>query len=145
MKSLLACLGLALVLAAAPSCFGMISVGFLNKEQAAELGIAMKQRPNGDAGVMVWLEFKKEGFLEKFTYAEFRMEDTKGKHLVSARLQPHPVNHGQPEEVVSVAFSADAAQLERCAFMIVAYGSSRGDVGYVLRVKDFLKLNEAGK
>jgi hypothetical protein len=122
------------------SCHAMISVGYLSKQEAAELGITMKQRTNGDAGVMVWLEFKKTGFLEKFTYAELRMKDAKGKHLVSAMLQPRPVVHGQPPEIVSVTFSADPAQLENCAFMIVAYGSSRGDVGYVLNVKDHLDL-----
>lgn len=121
-------------------CFAMISVGVLSKEQAKELGITMKQRSNGDAGVMVWLEFKREGFLEKFSYAELRMQDSNGKSLLSARLEPHPVVHGQPEEIVSVAFSADQAQLENCAFMVVAYGSRRGDVGYLLRVKDFLDL-----
>lgn len=124
------------------SCFAMISVGHLSNEQATELGITMKHRTNGDTGVMVWLEFKKEGFLEKFTYAELQMQDEKGKHLVSARLQPVPVVHGRPGEVVSVGFSADPAQLERCSFMVVAYGSSRGDVGYVLKVKDFLDLKK---
>jgi hypothetical protein len=136
--------GLVLLLVTSMPCLAMISVGYLNKEQAKELGITMKHRPNGDAGVMVWLEFKKEGFLEKFTYAEFQMSDDKGKHLVSARLQPNPVVHDQPGEVVSVAFSADPAQLEKCAFMIVAYRSSRGDVGYVLKVKDFLDVKKAG-
>jgi hypothetical protein len=105
----------------------------------------VKHRMNGDAGVMVWLEFKKEGFLEKFTYAELRMQDATGKHLVSARLQPHPVVYAQPRDIVSVAFSGDPAQLENSAFMLVAYGSSRGDVGYVLKVKDFLDLKEAAK
>ena len=130
MRALLKISGLILLLLATRPCFSMISVGYLSKAQAKELGITMKHRPNGDAGVMVWLEFKKEGFLEKFSYAELRMKDAKGKHLVSAMLQPRPVVHGQPPEIMSVAFSADPAQLESCAFMIVAYGSSRGDVGY---------------
>ena len=29
--------------------------------------------------------------------------------------------------------------------MVVAYGSSRGDVGYVLKVKTFLDLNKVAK
>jgi hypothetical protein len=136
---------LPLILLMALPCLAMIDVGYLSKEEAAKLGISMKQRPDGDAGVKVWLEFKKEGFLEKFTYAELRMENATGKHLVSARLEPHPVVYGQPKEMVSVAFSADPSQLEKCAFMIVAYGSSRGDVGYVLKVKDFLDLNKLPK
>jgi len=123
----------------------MISVGYLSKDEAAKLGITMRQSPNGDAGVKVWLEFKKEGFLEKFTYAELQMKDARGKHIVSARLEPHPVAYDQPKEIVSVAFSADPTQLENCAFMIVAYGSSRGDVGYVLKVKDFLDLKGEAK
>ena len=42
-------------------------MGDLSKEEAKELGITMKHRKNGDAGVKVWLQFKKEGFLEKFS------------------------------------------------------------------------------
>ena len=105
----------------------------------------MKHRPNGDAGEMVWLEFKKKGFLEKFSYAELQLNDTNGKHLLSARLQPRPVVHDQSTDVVSVAFSADPTQLRHCSFMIVAYGSSRGDVGYVLKVTDFLDPMERAK
>ena len=139
MKALLKISSLVSLLIAMPS-FAEISVGLLSKKQAAELGITMKHRANRDAGVMVWLEFKKEGFLEKFSYAELRRKDAKGKHHLSARLQPRPVVDGQPADIVSVAFSADPAELENCAFMIVAYGSSRGDVGYVLNVKDFIDL-----
>jgi len=60
-------------------------------------------------------------------------------------LQTHPVVYGQPEGITSVAFSANPAQLENFAFMIVAYGSSRGDVGYILNVKDFLDLKKVNE
>ena len=121
--------------------WAMISVGVLTKEKAKEkYGITMHARAHGDAGMMVWLEFKQQGWLEKFTYAELRMEDAQGKHLLSARLQPHPVRHGQSKDITSVAFSADAGQLSRCSFFVVCYGSNEGDVGYYLKVKDFLDL-----
>ena len=123
----------------------LISVGNLSEDQARELGIVMKHRGNGDAGILVWLEFKKTGFLEKFTYCELQLRDEKGKHLVSAKLQPRPVVPQQSEDVVSVSFSADRGQLAHCAFMVVAYGSSRGDVGYVLNVKDFLDAKVWGR
>ena len=120
---------------------GMISIGVLNKKTAVEkYGITMHARYNGDAGIKVWLEFKEEGWLEKFTYAEIRMEDADGKHLLSARLQPNPVHHRQAEDITTVAFSADADQLGRCSFLVVCYGSNEGDVGYYLKVKDFLDL-----
>lgn len=127
---------------AARITFAEISVGRLSRAEAAGLGFTMKQAPDGEAGVKVWLEFRKEGVLEKFTYAEMRLETPGGSNLVSARLQPHPVAAGQARELVSVAFSAEPSQLVNCAFLVVAYGSSRGDVGYLLRVKDLLDLPE---
>jgi hypothetical protein len=121
-------------------CSALISTGQLSKKEAADLGITMKRRGNGDSGELVWIEFKKEGFLEKLTYCEMHVTDAGGKHLVSAKLAPVPVVPGQPENVISYSFSADPAQLANCSFLIVAYGSSRGDVGYVLKAKDFLEL-----
>ena len=127
-------------LIAGPS-FGMIDIGRLTKDRAKEkYGITMHARKNGDAGVKVWLEFKKEGWLEKFTYAELRMKDAQGKHLLSAQLQPNPVHHRQSKDITSVAFSADAEQLKQFSFLVVCYGSNEGDVGYYLDVKDFLDM-----
>ena len=121
----------------------MISIGQLTKEQAKDrYGITMHTRKNGDAGTKVWLQFKKEGWLEKFTYAELRMKDKSGKHLLSAKLQPNQIHHRQPKDVTSVAFSADRNQLDKCSFLVVCYNSSEGDVGYYLNVKDFLDLDK---
>src|SRR5438046_1389713 len=113
----LALLGCCIVALVASSSFAMISVGTLTKEKAKEkYGITMHARKNGDAGVMVWLEFRKEGWLEKFTYAELRMNDPQGKHVVSARLQPTPVRYDQSKDITSVSFSADPEQLAQCSF-----------------------------
>ena len=134
---------LVLLLVAATSNVGPaeISIGPLTKVTAKEkYGITMHARQNGDAGIKVWLEFKKKGWLEKFTYVELRMTDEKGKHLVSATLQPNPIHHRQAEGLTTVSFSADASQLPRCRFLIVCYGSNEGDVGYTLDVKDFLDM-----
>ncbi|MEK7953031.1 hypothetical protein [Luteolibacter soli] len=133
---------LAMLLAVTLPCSSMIDVGVLTPKEAKELGVVLKHRPNGDAGEMVWLEFKKEGFFEKLTYCEFQISDAKGNHLASARLDPHPVNHEQPKDVVSVSFSAVPAELERCSIMLVAYGSTKGDVGLILKVKDFLEAEK---
>jgi hypothetical protein len=127
----------------ANQCFAMIDIGVLTKEKAKEkYGITMHARQNGQAGIKVWLEFKKEGWLEKFTYAELQMVDSKGKHLISAQLQPNPVHHRQPKEITTVACSVDADQLEQCSFLVVCYNSNEGDVGYVLKAKDFLDLKD---
>jgi hypothetical protein len=136
-----ALLSICVITSIAIPCFGMISVGVLTKETAkAKYGITMHARKNGDAGIKVWLQFKKEGWLEKFTYAELRMENDRGKHLISARLQPNPVHHRQSKDVTTIAFSADANQLAQCSIFVVCYNSNEGDVGYYLKVKDFLDL-----
>lgn len=125
----------------ANSSFGMISVGVLKKEAAKEkYGITMHACKNGDAGIKVWLQFKQEGWLKKFTYAELRMTDKQGNHFISAKLQPNPVHHRQSKDITTVAFSVDADQLAQCSFLVVCYGSNEGDVGYTLKVKDFLDL-----
>jgi len=122
--------------------FGMISVGVLKKEAAKEkYGITMHARKNGEDGIKVWLQFKQEGWLEKFTYAELRMVDNQGNHLISAKLQPSPVHYQQSKDITTVAFSVEADQLAQCNFLVVCYGSNEGDVGYYLKVKDFLDLN----
>lgn len=127
-----------LLLIAAHPCFALIDVGYLTREKASEFGIQVRQRPNGDAGVLIWVEFRKKGFLEAFTYAEFQMTDAKGRHLVSTRIQPHPVVAGQPSDLLTVAFSAQPDQLQHCSILLVAYGSRLGDVGYIIRPRDFL-------
>ncbi len=133
-------LALVWILLLASPCFGMIGVGIMTKEEAAKLGIVMKSRPNGDAGTLVWVEFKKTDFLEHFTYAELEVKDAAGKHRFSVKLLPNPVVYQQPADLTSVAFSAEPEELEHCSIMLVAYGSSRGDVGEILQVKDHLDL-----
>jgi hypothetical protein len=142
MKQLKAALTCVLFTLLPNECFGEIMVGKFTKTQAKELGIVMKHRSNGDAGIKVWLEFRKEGVLEGFTYCELRMTDEEGKHQVSTRIQPHPVIHGQPKELLSVAFSADQSKLEHCSFLIVSYGKGFGGVGHQLQVKDFIDLEK---
>ena len=120
-------------------CLGEITVGELTKKTAKDkYGITMHAQKNGDAGIKLWIEFKKEGWLEKFTYAELRMKDAKGKHVVSAQLRPNPVHHRQPKDVITVAFSVEPEHLTQCSFLVVCYGSNEGDTGYYLNVRDFL-------
>ena len=125
------------------SACAMIEIGVLTKEKAKDkYGITMHARKNGDAGIKVWLEFKEEGWLEKFTYAELRMKDKDGKHLLSAKLERNAANHRRSPDKTTVYFSANQDQLKNCSFLVVCYGSNEGDVGYYLNLKDFLDLKE---
>ena len=136
-------LSLTVFLASTPPSYAIISIGVLTKERAKEkYGITMHARRNGDAGIKVWLMFKQEGWLEAFTYAELRIFDEQGNHQLSAQLKPNPVHHRQAEEVTTIAFSAQPEQLQHCSFLVVCYNSNEGDVGYYLKLKDFLDLND---
>ncbi len=122
-------------------CLGAVDVGVLTKVAAQEkYGITMHGRKSGDGRITVWVEFKRAGWLEKFTYAELRMDDPNGKQVLSALLQPVPIHNRQAKDVTTVAFSATPEQLAQCGFFVVCYGSNEGDVGYVLKIKDFLDL-----
>ncbi len=132
---------LALVAATSSVCLAEISIGPLTKVNAKEeYGITMHARPNGDAGIKVWLEFKKTGWLEGFAYAELEVTDEKGKHLISAMLKPAPIHGRQAEDLTTLSFSADPSQLPRCRFLVVCSDSNEGDVGYTLEVKEFLDM-----
>lgn len=123
-------------------CFAAISVGTLTKDKAKEkYGITMHAEKNGDAGIKVWLQFKKTGWLGKFTYAELIVDDEHGQHMVTATLQPNPHHYRQPADVTTVAFSARQSDLARCKFLVVCYNSNEGDTGYYLHVKDFLDMD----
>ena len=102
--------------------------------------MTMHARKNGDAGIQVWLAFKKEGWLEKFTYAELAWRMTWQTTMISAMLRPNPVHHRQSKDITTVAFSADPNLLAHCSFLVVCYDSNEGDVGYYLKLKDFLDL-----
>jgi hypothetical protein len=143
-RILLAILGCSIFLLLANSSFAEIFVGTLTKEKAKEkYGITMHSRKNGDAGIKVWVEFKREGWLEKFTYTELRMSNAKGGHLVSAKLQPNPVHHRQPKNVTTVAFPVALEQLSQCSFLVVCYGGNEGEFGYCLNGKDFLDVSNS--
>jgi hypothetical protein len=118
----------AFLVASVGQCDAMISVGELSKEEAGKLGITMKHRKNGDAGEMVWLEFKKEGFLEAFNDVELRISDAKKKSMVSAMLRQCPVVHGQPDDLLSCSFAQSIESLEPNARRI-ANGESKGKLG----------------
>lgn len=116
----------------------MYELQSLTKEKAEKSGVTIKSRPNGAAGTKVWLELKKDGSLGDFTFIELRMEDGDGKHLLSNRLQPHPVAHDQSEDFITVSFSVKSSQLGSCSFWLYKNGRLLGGEILTIKVSDFL-------
>lgn len=106
----------------------------VSKERAKELGVTLRSRLNGDAGVAVWIEFKAVGALKNFTRVELRMTSG-GKHLVSAPLQVTRKTDG----AVEAYFSADPSQLAGSTLLIAVTDAPRTHIGYELKVWDFVE------
>ena len=120
----------------------MYSVGPLTKEEAKKSGVILKSRPNGDAGTQVWLEIKKDGPLGNANFFELRMKDSEGKHLLSNRIQPHPVTRDQAKNIITISFSAKPSQLSACSFWIYKGGSLRDSEILTIKVSDFLEVQK---
>ena len=110
----------------------------LTKDEAKKSGITVKSNPNGDAGIKVSLEFKKADSEGDFTWVELRMQDEDGQHLLSTRLQPHPIANDQPEKVITVSFSAHPTQLDNCLFWLWKGGGLGGEI-LTIKVSEFLE------
>lgn len=124
----------ALLLGFASPCFAMMEIAEVSKERAKELGVTLRSRPNGDAGVAVWIEFRAAGVLKNFTRVELRMTSG-GKHFMSAPLQATR----KPDGVVEAYFSADPDQLAGSTLLIAVTDAPRTHIGYVFRVKEFVE------
>jgi len=66
---------LVLFLAAYGTCLAMISVRNVSKDQAKELGIELRAKPNGPNEAWIELEFKSEGKLADFHHVSLEIRD----------------------------------------------------------------------
>lgn len=123
----------ALLLGFASPCFAMMEIAEVSKERAKELGVTLRSRPNGDAGVAVWIEFRAAGVLKNFTRVELRMTSA-GKHLMSASLLA-----SRTEDRVEAYFSADPDQLAGSTLLIAVTDAPRTHIGYEFRVNNFVE------
>ena len=124
----------ALFLAGTSQSFALMEIAEVSKERAKEMGVTLRSRPNGDAGVAVWIEFKATGALKNFTRVELRMTSG-GKHLVSAPL----LASRTAADAVEAYFSAAPEQLAGSTLMLVVTEGPRSRTGYEFRVKDFVE------
>lgn len=114
-------------------CLALMEIADVSPQRAKELGVTLRSRPNGDAGVAVWIEFRAAGVLKNFTRVELRMTSG-GKHLMSASLLA-----SRTENKVEAYFSAAPAQLAGSTLLIAVTDAPRTHIGYQFRVKEFVE------
>ncbi len=124
-----------LFLAASSPCFALMEIEDVSTIRAKELGVSFRTNMNGQAGTKVWMEFKAQGALKTFSYAELEIIEG-NRHLVTAPLLATRTSPNQ----VAVQFSADPAWLPGSVLMIVAElaDGGLGRVGYRFKVQEFI-------
>jgi len=137
MKSLLFGILAAASLVLSFDCHALISVEFVSKERAKELGVTFKIHRNGEAGYAVTMDFEKKGELEKITYVRLQLGQGK-ERIMSSQLRVTDPKPGTQ----SVRFSAFPAYLPESYLMIVVYNGPKGYVGYRFKVEEFLDLKD---
>ena len=127
------------MLIAPGTCLAEMLIADVSREEAKGMGVTMRSRKNGDAGVEVRLEFKKSGQLKDFKRVELQIGEGKDR-IMSASLLPAQPNPG----TVAVHFSANPAYLTSSTLMIVVIGDNDlGGEGYRFKVKDFIDLEKS--
>lgn len=86
MKSLLSGILFLTSLALSFDCQALISVEFVSKERAKELGVSFKIHKNGEAGYAMTMDFQNKGELEKITYVQLQIGQGK-ERIMSSQLR----------------------------------------------------------
>jgi hypothetical protein len=127
---------LVLFVATCGTCLGVISIRKLSKDQAKDLGIELRAKPNGPNEAWIELEFKPEGRLAGFQHVSLEIRDGDAFQLGWTRLKDERTSSGS----VVVRLMGNRAFLEKVTLRIVR--GATGDIGDDLRIEDFVDLKE---
>ena len=134
MKTTISLAVLVLFAAACESCLAMISTRNVSKDQAKELGIELRAKPNGPKEAWIELEFKPEGQLKEFHHVSVEIRDGEQFLLGWTPLEAKRTDSGR----VVVRVMGNRAFLEKLTLRVVT--GALGDAGYDLRIKDLVDL-----
>ena len=134
MKTTLSLTVFVLFVAACGTCLAMISTRNVSKDEAKELGIELRAKPNGPNEAWIELEFKPEGKLAGFLHVSLEIQDGDAFQLGWTRLKDERTSSGS----VIVRLMGNRAFLEKVTLRIVR--GATGEIGDDLRIKDFVDL-----
>lgn len=123
-----------LLVSVSSRCFGMMSIAFVSKERAKELGIELRVKESGPNDVRVELEFKPVGELKQFGHVSLEIRDGDKFLMGYTPLKEKRSSSGS----VVVHFMANRAFLDKVTLSIVV-GEVMNYSGYELKVKDFVE------
>ncbi len=125
-----------LILAFCATCLAMISTRNVTKNEAKELGVELRAKPNGPNEAWIELEFKPEGKLAGFSHVSLEISDGEKFQLGWTPLK----DVRTPSGSILVRLMGNRTYLQNVTLRIVR--GATGDVGEDFRIKDFVDLNE---
>ncbi len=126
----------------ASPCFGLLSLGYVSKERAQEMGLEIRSRAAGPNAVWVEMTFKPVGRLKGFRQPanynriELRLSEKEGENsrpLLTAALREDRSQSGR----ITVSLMVDRSQLERASLWVVQAIEGSANV---IRLREFVDL-----
>ena len=125
-----------LILAFCATCLAAISTRNVTKNEAKELGVELRAKPNGPNEAWIELEFKPEGKLAGFSHVSLEISDGEKFQLGWTPLKDVRTRSGS----ILVRLMGNRRYLQNVTLRIVRGVTE--DVGEDIRIKDFVDLNE---
>jgi hypothetical protein len=105
----------------------------VSPDKAKALGITVRSQLSANDDLMVIVEFKKQGDMKEFRWADMELSRN-GKRVISSAIQPLSTD----KDTVRLDLYMDPAAIADTMVTVFVYNEPRSGVGYRLRLKDFL-------
>lgn len=115
--------------------YALESIELVTKERAKALGMEIRSNAAGPDTVRVVLEFDPKGELKNYQRVALELHDG-GKLLATSTLKEEEAKAGR----IVVSFAADRAKLDLFTLKVVTQAGPRTRTGHVIKVKDFVEL-----
>ena len=111
----------------------------VSPDKAKQLGITVRSQPSANDDLMVIVEFKKQGDMKEFRWADMELSRN-GKRVISSAIQPRNTD----KDTVRLDLYMDPAAIPDTSVTIFVYSQPRSGIGYRLKLKDFLPQKAPG-
>lgn len=140
---------LSLVLVFSPPASAMISLSYLELQDAMEMGVEVRSRPAGPDGVWIEITFETKGTLkdyspkERFSRVELHIKGSgKGENEQTPLLTAALREERPKPDRVAISFSAERDQLDKFEIWIVVGGGVFDGGAFVLKMEEFVDMEK---
>lgn len=111
----------------------MAEIQPVSPEKSKKLGVTVRTQPSANEDLMVIVEFKKQGEMKEFRWANVELARN-GKRVIASAVQPREME----KDVVRFDLYMDPEAGKDTTITIFVYNRARTGIGYSLKLRDFL-------